>query len=48
MAKPSTKPGPSVDGATVCEPGRHVDCVHTRMAEKRAASKAGGKAGRQG
>jgi hypothetical protein len=25
---------------TICEKGRHVNCIHTKMAAKRAAKKA--------
>lgn len=24
---------------TICEPGRHRNCIHTRMQEKRAGAK---------
>jgi hypothetical protein len=41
MAKPSAKSGkpaamPSPPDEVVCEPGRHVNCLHARMAAKRA------------
>jgi hypothetical protein len=42
MAKPVPKAkssGPKMPLETVCEPGRHVNCLHTKMAEKRAAAK---------
>jgi hypothetical protein len=41
--------GPASDGSgeasamaeeTICEKGRHVNCIHTKMAAKRAAKKA--------
>ena len=38
MAKPSAKAKPA-PGDVVCEPGRHVNCLHAKMAEKRAAAK---------
>jgi hypothetical protein len=33
MPKASAKPAPKDD--VVCEPGRHVNCLHAKMAEKR-------------
>jgi hypothetical protein len=33
----AAKPTPFAE--TICEPGRHVNCLHTKMAEKRAAGK---------
>jgi hypothetical protein len=35
--KPSTKPASAAKDEVVCEPGRHVNCLHAKMAEKRKA-----------
>lgn len=35
MPSPPPKAGPR--GAVVCEPGKHVNCLHAKMAAKRAA-----------
>ncbi len=35
MAKPAAKPKDPRD-EVVCEPGRHVGCLHAKMAAKRA------------
>jgi hypothetical protein len=39
MANPAAKAKPSIPAEIICEPGRHVDCLHAKMAEKRAAAK---------
>jgi hypothetical protein len=39
MANPSAKAKPSVPSEVICEPGRHVNCLHAKMAEKRASAK---------
>ena len=45
MADPAAKGKPSSGEKsaleTICEPGRHVDCLHAKMAQRRAAGKAG-------
>jgi hypothetical protein len=44
MANASRKPKPAEPappGGIVCEPGRHVGCLHAAMAAKRAAAKGG-------
>lgn len=40
MANPSPKAKPA-GPEVICEPGRHVGCLHAKMAEKGAAAKAG-------
>jgi hypothetical protein len=35
--KPAGKAAPPAKDEIVCEPGRHVNCLHAKMAEKRKA-----------
>jgi hypothetical protein len=39
MAKSVAKAKPSIPAEIICEPGRHVGCLHAKMAERRAAAK---------
>lgn len=38
MAKPVAKAKPTMPTGVVCEPGRHVNCLHAKMAEKKRAA----------
>jgi hypothetical protein len=39
MANPEASKGKPAAGDVVCEPGRHLNCLHAKMAERRAAAK---------
>ena len=39
MAKPAATRKPSMPSGIICEPGRHVGCLHAKMAQKRNASR---------
>ena len=44
MPKPAKPKGAGMEAfAVICEPGRHVGCLHAKMAEKRAAAKGKGR-----
>lgn len=38
MAKPSAKAPTNPRDEVICEPGKHVNCLHAKMAAKRKAA----------